>query len=138
MLLKSLLRPKVVPLVMLATAACSKQMDVPADFVSGLRVEASHAELSGTVLLAPELAEINALVAQTKPRQVEVYDKPEFVITFESDQGEPVIYSVFADYVYVGGYLDAWSDRMGGRSSTVHEVDPDLLALLARVRVPPS
>ena len=102
-----------------------------------LAIVGDAATMSGTPLTAEHVAAINERLRGGQEARVEVYEKPGFVIAFQ-DGGRTVRYSVFADYVYVGDYLDAWQDRMSGRTSRVYRVGSELWSYLSSLDQSPA
>lgn len=67
-------------------------------------------------------SELDVILSGLKKGRREVFGKPDYVLVMYSDLSEPDYLSLYLSegFVFEGHFLDAWTERMIGRKSTVY------------------
>ena len=87
--------------------------------------------INGTALSKKEVVDFEKQLNETLRFQKEVYDKPDVVVHLESNgKTKEISFFTKEDYFYYGSYLDAWYDRMRGKSSPCYKLSKELLKIV--------
>ena len=82
--------------------------------------------IENIALSRSQMSDLESLLHELSAFQCEVYEQPDHIISGAfTGSANFDYYSIFAGkkFIYKGFYLEAWTERMSGRTSTCYKID---------------
>lgn len=123
----------IVVLLGLLTTGCT---DIDSQEIGLKLPEYNYMEYNKNRLEMAQVKELRNRFSNLIKTEHEFYEKPEFMLVgFEKNEEKTDFYSIYVQegFIYQGYFLDAWHDRMQGKSSPCYKLDRDTVQFLTQL-----